>query len=137
MTNRELYNLVKESFPDVVGGYWEGYPATKYSNDYLLEKLIAIEEKLGTSNYHDVTPWALTQRQQYLALDVMYQCRISDTRLKGDAIHQFADCIDNFREKEREMNHIEHLLYYTLLGMLIQTTSKLQCQDKSTGTGAQ
>lgn len=38
MTNTELLQPLKESFPDLWGGHWPEYPDTRYSNDYIAEK---------------------------------------------------------------------------------------------------
>lgn len=121
MTNRELYNKLAMAFPDVVGGYWSNFPYTKYSKGYLMEKLTAIESELGCAHTYCMTMIDLTQRQVYLANAVIDMCKESNEALKGDAIHQLADCIDNFNEESREITTNEHVLYSALLNLLIKT----------------
>lgn len=130
MTNRELYNMLKEAFPNVVAGYWEGFPNTEYSNAYIKLNIEAMIEKLGPPNCHSrLEPVMLTMRQVCLATDVIENCKTSEINLKGDAIHQLADCIDNFGEVEHNMNYTEHLLYYNLLNTALITLQKLQLKE--------
>lgn len=129
MTNKELYGMLEEAFPDVIAGYWQGYPHTEYSNAYIKMHLESIIKKLGHPDCHSTEQVVLTTRQVYLATDVIEQCKASKVNLKGDAIHQLADCIDNFRELERNVNYTEHLLYYNLLNTVLITVQKLQLEE--------
>ena len=63
----------------------------------------------------------LTQRQVFLADAVVSYCKDSNEKLFGDAIHQLADCIDNFNEACREISTNEHILYRSLLMLVIKT----------------
>ncbi len=124
MTNKELYGMLEKAFPDVVAGYWQGYPHTEYSNAYIKLNLEAIIEKLGLPDDHAKDSVCLTLRQRYLAIAVVEYCNRTKNELLGDALHQLADCIDNFSEAEREIYPTEHLLYYTLIHTVIQTVKQ-------------
>ena len=121
--------MLEEAFPDVVAGYWQGYPHTEYANAYIELYMQNIIDKLGPPDCHSLEPVILTTRQVYLATDVINKCNDSKLSLLGDAIHQFADCIDNFREEERKINYTEHLLYYNLAHTILITVQKLHLQE--------
>lgn len=121
MTNRELYNSLKEKFPDIVSGYWDGFPYTKYSKEYLLAGLNEVAQEILDNKCTTREQGFLTERQTYLAMAVISLCTETKDKLVGDAIHQLADCVDNFRELEREINLTEYILYSSLLNMVIAT----------------
>lgn len=123
MTNKCLYGMLELAFPDVVAGFWKGYPYTKYSNKYILMKLNEIIVKLGTPNL-SYDSYCLTQRQRYSALVVNVRCAETGNKLCGDALHYLADCVYNLSESEREILPTEHLLYFTLLNVIIQTVRR-------------
>lgn len=124
MTNKELYRMLEDAFPDVVLGYWKGFPFTAYSNAYIKLHLEAIAEKLGLPDEHATDTICLSQRQRYLAIVVVECCNNTKDKLFGDALHQLADCVDNFNEAEREIYPTEHLLYYTLIHTIINTIKR-------------
>lgn len=120
MTNRELYNMLKARFEDVVLGCWQNFPYTVYTKEELVKGLTEIVEVLNEAPFakeHVV----LSKRQTYLAMDVIRKCDISTKALYGDAIHQLADCVDNFREEERTICINEYILYMSLLRLIIKT----------------
>lgn len=121
MTNKELYGMLEEAFPDVVSGYWKEFPFTEYSNAYIELYLVNIVEKLGLPDEHAIDTVCLSRRQRYLAKVVVECCNNTKDKLFGDALHQLADCIDNFNEAEREIYPTEHLLYYILICTIINT----------------
>lgn len=119
MTNKELYGMLNEAFPYVVAGYWQGFPYTEYSNAYIKLNLENVAEKLGLPDYQATDTACLSPRQRYLAMAVVECCNNTVDKLFGDAIHQLADCVNNFNEEERDILPTEHLLYYTLITHII------------------
>lgn len=124
MTNRQLYNEIMSEFPDVTAGYWSDFPFTKYSNKEIEEAMFRILKKLEVPKLGELDTVTLSERQRYLAHIVTVECLNSGSRLKGDAIHQLADCVDNFGEKERQIYPTEHLLYYNLISCIILAVRK-------------
>ena len=120
MTNKELYNMFKARFEDIVLGYWQNFPYTAYTKEELVKGLTEIVETLNETTYTKEQT-ILSQRQSYLALDVIRKCDLSTEALYGDTIHQLADCIDNFREEERPISENEYILYCSLIRLVIKT----------------
>lgn len=130
MTNKELYHALEQYFPDIIQGYWENFPSTKYSTKYVVDKMKELYEKVvGTEFIRRREDRLLSDRQRYLAYVVNLECKHSDTFIRGDAIHQLADCVDNFNEEEREISPTETILYISLIHTIIKTAELLLTKE--------